>query len=359
MNELDQLISIAQQRRATDVIIANNNQAFLRIEKRMVLLEDFNLPSAETLLTQVLEFFAPQTQQRYKNELAQLIDVDCAFNSPCGSRIRANIFTSVNGLQFAFRLIPMHRMNADQIGIPAAVIDAISQQSGLFVVTGMAGSGKTTTLASLLDIINQRDNKHILTIEDPIEYVFENKKSVFSQREILTHTHSYAEALRSAVRESADIILIGEMRDYATVQAAVKLAETGCLVLSTLHTRNSISTIDRILSMAKQEEQNQMRAMISNQLIGVLSQTLLPMTTGGLIAGFEFLKVTQPVRNLIKDDKLPMIYSEIQTGAKEGMMSMEEYLLNLYKNKIITKETALANTSRPTILQQMLNSFAF
>ena len=211
-----------------------------------------------------------------------------------------------------------------------------------------------------LMIINKGKKKSKIDGEDKIaiiEYVFENNKSVFSQREILTHTHSYAEALRSAVRENADIILVGEMRDYATVQAAVKLAETGHLVLSTLHTRNSISTIDRILSMAKQEEQNQMRAMVSNQLIGVLSQSLLPMTSGGLIAGFEFLKVTQPVRNLIKDDKLPMIYSEIQTGAKEGMMSMEEYLLNLCKNKIITTEVALANTSRPNILRQMFQSY--
>ena len=356
MNELEQLINFAETRGATDIIISDQSQAHLRINRKIMACTEILIPSTQALLEQVLEKFPLSVQSRYKNNIQEGCDIDCAFNSQSNTRIRANIFPSINGLEFAFRLIPKNRMTIEQIGLPTSVIDCVKRQSGLFLVTGISGSGKTTTLASLLDVINATTHKHILTIEDPIEYVFENKKCVFSQREIVTHVQNYQIALRSAVRENADIILIGEMRDYPTVKAGIELAETGHLVLSTLHTRNSISTIDRILSMATTDEQQHMRAMISTQLIGVISQTLLRRKIGGLIASFEFLKVTPAVRNLIREDKLPLIYNELQTGMKEGMMSMEDSLTRLVERDLISVSDAMNSTSKPEILRTLLKA---
>ncbi len=356
MNELELLINYAEQCSATDIIVSDQSQAHFRINRRILPCTEILIQSTHALLEQILEKFPQSVRDRYIKSLQNGCDIDCAFNSQSNTRIRANIFSSIKGLEFAFRLIPKNRITVEQIGLPTQVIDCVNRQSGLFLVTGISGSGKTTTLAALLDVINAMSNKHILTIEDPIEYVFENKKSIFSQREILTHAQSYTTALRSAVRENADIILIGEMRDYATVKAAIELAETGHLVMSTLHTRNSVSTIDRILSMSTTEEQQHIRAMISTQLIGVISQTLIPRKIGGLIASFEFLKVTPAVRNLIREDKLQLIYNELQTGLKEGMMSMEENLLRLVERDLISVASAMYNTSKPEIMRAMLKA---
>lgn len=356
MNELEQLIGFAENRGATDIIIAQAQHAHFRINRKIIPCTEILIPSAYALLEQILEKFPQSVRDRYNKNIQNCIDIDCAFNSLGNTRIRANIFTSINGLEFALRLIPKNRMTAEQIGLPTQAIDCIRRQSGLFLVTGISGSGKTTTLASLLDVINNTTQKHVLTIEDPIEYVFENKRSIFSQREIITHTNNYASALRSAVRENADIILIGEMRDYATIKVAIELAETGHLVMSTLHTRNSISTIDRILSMATADEQQHMRSMISSQLIGVVSQTLLQRISGGLIASFEFLKVTPAIRNLIREDKLPLIYNELQTGIKDGMISMEENLCRLVERNIISISDAMRSTSKPDILRELMRT---
>ena len=355
MNELDQLIFGAESKRATDIIIQDGRRAYVRVNRRISAFDDFILPPAGELLKQILERFPEETRRRYGEDLRCMRDVDCAFDSQSKTRVRVNIFTTVGGLQFALRLIPKERMSAERIGIPAAVLDALRAQSGLFLVTGISGSGKTTTLAAILDVMNATEQKHILTIEDPIEYVFENKGCLFSQREIPTHARDYAGALRSAVRENADVVLIGEMRDYPTVKAAIELAETGHLVLSTLHTRNSVSTIDRILSMTTTQEQAQMRAMLSTQLIGVLSQSILRRKSGGLIASFEFMKATSAIRNQIREDKLPMIYSEIQTGAREGMTTMEDYLARLVGRGLITAEDAMRGTSKPDVLARILS----
>ncbi len=314
---------------------------------------DSLIPPSHEVLELILSKFPEPIRNRYKSNIEQTLEVDCAF-SQGKTRIRCNIFASLKGLKFTLRLIPQTKLTAEQIGIPEKVLENISRQSGLFLVTGISGSGKTTTLAAILEAINNSFQKHILTIEDPIEYIFENRQSIFSQREIPTHTKSYHNALRASVRENADIVLIGEMRDYETVKAAIELAETGHLVLSTLHTRNAISTIDRILSLAKQDEAQHIRTMLSNQLIGVLSQTLMHKTGGGLIAVFEYMYLTNAIRTLIRDDKLQMIYSELQTGLKNGMTTMEDSLARLVKNNVISESDALKNTSRPEYLKQLL-----
>ncbi len=355
MNELDTLILSAEQEGATDIII-DTDCAFFRVAKKLRRHTNTLIPSSHEILEQILAKFPEEVRARYIKNLEQCIDVDCAFDSLSNTRIRANIFTSLKGLKFALRLIPQTRLTAEQIGIPTKAIDDISQQSGLFLITGIAGSGKTTTIAAMLDIINRTQQKHILTIEDPIEYVFENDKSIFSQREIPTHTKDYPYALRSAVRENADIILIGEMRNYETVKAAIELAETGHLVLSTLHTRNAISTIDRILSLANPDEVKHMRTMLSSQLVGVISQTLIHKSRGGLIASFEYMHLTHAIRALIRDGKLQMIYSELQTGIKDGMTTMEEHLAKLVERNVISISDALRNTSRLDELKYRLES---
>lgn len=356
MKELDSIIYRAETLGATDILISGDGQIHFRIDRDVVPATDMAVTSQQGILEEIFSNFPKGTVERYRQDLADVNDVDCGFNSNFTSRVRANIYTTVKGLEFAIRLIPKNRLTAEQIGIPTAALDAVNVQSGLFLTTGISGSGKTTTIAAILDTINNTKNKHILTIEDPIEYVFENRKCVFSQREILTHSSGYDRALRSAVRENADIILIGEMRDFSTVKAAIELAETGHLVISTLHTRNTISSIDRILSITSSAEATNIRAMLSTQLVGILSQSLLPLKAGGLIASFEFLKPTDAIRNLIREERLTHIYNELQTGGKLGMCTMEQYLYWLVERDLISMETAMTNTSKPNVLEALLKN---
>lgn len=356
MNELEQLIFAGKQLGATDIIVADSQQAYARVNRKLEALRNFAVPSPYELLDQICEKFPPQAQARYRKNLESGVDIDCAFSAQSGVRVRANAFASASGLEFTFRLIPDVRLSAEQIGIPVGMLNLARRPSGLLLVTGISGAGKTTTLAAILDTLNATVQKHILTIEDPVEYIFENNKCVFSQREIYTHSADYHCALRSAMRENPDVILVGEMRDYTTIKAAIELAETGHLVMSTLHTRNAVSSIDRILSMATPEESHHLRSMISNQLLGVLSQTLLKRKTGGLIAAFEFMSTTPAIRNLIREDKLQLVYNEIQTGAREGMTTMEDSLFRLAERDIISLEDAFRNTSKPEILKQLLRN---
>ena len=354
MNELEQLIAEGNHLKATDIIVADAQSNFMRINRKLEPYKNFTIQSPYHLLEQVMEKFDPRTQARYRKNLEEGLDIDCAFSAQSGARVRANIFVSVKGLEFTFRLIPEKRMTAEQIGIPVGMLNLARRQGGMILVTGVSGAGKTTTLAAMLDTLNATEKKHILALEDPIEYIFENRNCVFSQREIYTHSAGYDAALRSAMRENPDVILIGEMRDYKTVRAAVELAETGHLVRSTLHTRNAVSSLDRIISMATVEESNHLRSMIANQILGVLSQTLLKRKQGGLIAAFEFMASTPAIRNLIRENKLQLIYNEISTGRQEGMTTMEESLLRLVERDIIALDDAFKNTSKPEVLKQML-----
>lgn len=333
MIDIDILIEGAIERKATDIHLRTDDCPRLRIDT--VLKPDESLPYIAPEIAAERIILKQQNPEILRQRLRENREIDVAFSSVSGARVRANIYKCESGLQIALRIIPAKRLTAEQIGLPFPIADICRSRSGLFLITGANGSGKTSTLASMIDIINASRNVHILTIEDPIEYVFKNEKSLVSQREIGRDSGSFYEALRMSVRENPDVVVLGEMRDLETTRTAIELSETGHLVFATLHTRTATSAIDRLIGQFPAAEQQQIRLMIADNLIGVLSQTLLPKRAGGLIAAFEFLNVTPAVRNLIREQKVPQIFSIIQMGAKQGMCTMEDSIANLKNRGII------------------------
>ena len=333
MIDIDILIEGAIAKKATDIHLRTNDCPRLRIDT--VLKPDESLPYIAPEIAAERIILKQQNPERLRQRLQENREIDVAFSSASGARVRANIYKCESGLQIALRIIPAKRLTAEQIGLPFPIADICRSRSGLFLITGANGSGKTSTLASMIDIINASRNVHILTIEDPIEYVFKNGKSLVSQREIGRDSSSFYEALRMSVRENPDVVVLGEMRDLETTRTAIELSETGHLVFATLHTRAATSAIDRLIGQFPAAEQQQIRLMIADNLIGVLSQTLLPKRAGGLVAAFEFLSATPAVRNLIREQKVPQIFSIIQMGAKQGMCTMEDSIANLKNRGII------------------------
>ncbi|MBE9478533.1 MAG: PilT/PilU family type 4a pilus ATPase, partial [Chloroflexi bacterium] len=256
-------------------------------------------------------------------------------------RVRCNVFRQRKGIAGAFRILPTRILTAEQLGLPDAVIKFANLTKGLVVMTGPPGSGKSTTQAALLDHVNRTKRRHIITIEDPIEYVHENKLSLINQREIRRHTRSFDSALRSALREDPDIILVGEMRDLETISLAVTAAETGQLVFGTLHTASAAQTIDRLINVFKTGRQEQIRAMLAESLHGVVAQRLLRRADGkGRVAALEVLIGTPAVRALIRSNKTFQIPSTMQTGRREGMQLLDDCLADLVQRDIITSQEA-------------------
>jgi twitching motility protein PilT len=246
-----------------------------------------------------------------------------------------------------FRAIPFQLLSAEQLGLPNKVLDLCYLTKGLVVVTGPTGSGKSTTLSTLVNYINEHRSDHIITIEDPIEFVHENKKCLVNQREVHVHTRSFKDALRAALREDPDIVLVGEMRDLETIAIAVETAETGHLVFGTLHTQSASSTIDRIIDVFPAGQQDQIRVQIASSLQGVVTQALLPTADGhGRVAALEILVPDDAIRNLIRQGKVEQIYSYMQTGSRNGMQTMEQSLAELVGLHAITAEDAIARSSR-------------
>ena len=283
-------------------------------------------------------------------------DMDCAFSNISGIRLRANIYKTQGGLCAALRIIRPDRLSAGEIGLPFSVTDVCNKKSGLFLITGANGMGKSTTIAALIDIMNSTRQVHILTIENPIEHVFKSRKALITQREVGTHTPDFYSALRSSVRENPDVIIVGELRDLETTRTAIELAETGHLVIASLHTRTAISTIDRLIGQFPSAEQQQIRMMISESLIGVLSQTLLVRKSGGLVAAFEVLIATPAVRNLIREQKIPQIKSLMQTGKNIGMFTLDDSLLGLAESGTVSAEEALSKSQSREELAARINA---
>ena len=244
-------------------------------------------------------------------------------------RVRVNIFRTEKGESIAFRIMQPRRFSVTEIGIPFPAVEFCNAKGGFFLVSGAAGSGKTTTLAALIDVINKTRTAHILTVEDPVEYIFEDNLSIISQREVGVHVDSFYSALRSSLRENPDVVVVGELRDLETTRIAIEMAETGHLVFATLHSRGAVSSIDRLVGQFPAGEQNQIRQMISESLLGILSQRLFAKKGGGLVAAFELLCATPAVRNLIREQKYGQICSTIQTGADYGMVTMESSIARL------------------------------
>ncbi|KYF58907.1 type IV pilus twitching motility protein PilT [Sorangium sp. So ce854] len=336
---LQQLLRAMVEKGASDMHITSGTPPLLRIDGTVVPLKLPPLMPADTrqLCYSVLsEEQVAQFEQR--NEL------DLSFGMKGLARFRANIYMQRGAVAAAFRQIPFRIMNFDELGLPPVVLDITCKPRGLVLVTGPTGSGKTTTLASIIDKINSEQRLHILTIEDPIEYLHPHKLSLVNQREIGSDTASFKDALRYALRQDPDVVLVGEMRDLETVEAALTIAETGHLVFATLHTNSAISTINRIIDVFPPHQQSQVRQQLSFTLVAVMTQLLLPRANGpGRVMAMEVMIPNAAIRNLIREDKLHQIYSQMQMGqAGSGMQTMAQSLVSLYQRRMITLEEMFA-----------------
>ena len=280
---------------------------------------------------------------RERTNLDRGADDDFSFAISQLGRFRVNVFRQRGSLAAVIRVIRFGLPDPAQLGIPEAVLSLADNKKGLVLITGAAGTGKSTTLACMIDRINRQRDCHIITMEDPIEYIHRHEKAIVTQREISIDTPGYLEALRSALRESPDVILLGEMRDFDTISAAITAAETGVLLFSTLHTSSAANTISRILDVFPANQQQQVKIQLAQILKGVVCQQLVPKTGGGQTAVFEIMKTNTAIQNMIREDKLHQLDSAMQSGAAEGMCTMDGSLLKLVREGVITKETALVS----------------
>jgi twitching motility protein PilT len=333
---VDRLLLATLDLGASDLHLSSGCPARVRVHGKMMVLPGTETLAPEALLEQLYEI----TPERNRREFEARNDTDFGHAIPGVSRFRANLFRDRRGPGGVFRAIPYEILSPEQIGLPAQVLDLCFLTKGLVLVTGPTGSGKSTTLATLIDHINQNRTDHVITIEDPIEFVHENKKCLVNQREVHSHTDSFKDALRAALREDPDIVLVGEMRDLETIAIAVETAETGHLVFGTLHTTTAPSTIDRIIDQFPADRQDQIRQMLSTSLKGVIAQTLCPKIGGGRVAAYEILYSTPAVANLIREAKTYQLYSIIQTNRGLGMMTLNDSLIELVRGRQVEPRAA-------------------
>jgi len=304
-----------------------------------------NLPSMEHKEVHSLVYEVMNDKQR--KDFEELLETDFSFEIPGLSRFRVNAFNQNRGCGAVFRTIPSKVLTMEQLGMGNVFKDISMQPNGIVLVTGPTGSGKSTTLAAMIDFINDNKYEHILTIEDPIEFVHESKKCLMNQREVHRDTHGFDAALRSALREDPDIILVGELRDLETIRLALTAAETGHLVFGTLHTNSAAKTIDRVVDVFPAAEKAMVRTMLSESMRAVVSQTLLKKVGGGRVAAHEIMIATPAIRNLIREDKIAQMYSAIQTGQQLGMQTLDQCLTDLVNKKVISREQAKERAKMP------------
>ena len=337
-------------RGASDLHVSSGERPMLRVDGSMVRIEDWPELSPE----RVMELLEPIMPGKNREEFSRTADTDFAYEIPGLARFRANIFRDRKGPGAVFRVIPSKILTAEDLGLSPHILDLCRLTKGLVLVTGPTGSGKSTTLTALIDHINTIRHDHIITIEDPIEFVHENRNCLINQREVGTHTESFKRALRAALREDPDIVLVGEMRDLETISIAIETAETGHLVFGTLHTTTAVSTVDRIIDQFPPDRQAQVRMMLSESLKGVISQTLCRKIGGGRVAALEVLIGIPSVANLIREGKTFQIPSIMQTGKRYGMITLNEALLNLVREEKITAEEAyLKSVDKTTMLDAL------
>jgi twitching motility protein PilT len=342
---IDKLLEACVKQGASDIHITTGQPPVFRLHGRLRKLETKVLESDDTVA--VMKSIAPERCQR---ELQEVGGSDFGFAYADKARFRVSIFKQRGDIAMVLRQIPNEMMPPDFLGVPDIFTKLVMRPRGLILVTGPTGSGKSTTLASLVNYINERVDHHIITIEDPIEFYHYHKKSTVNQREVGVDVPSFAEAIRRALRQDPDVILVGELRDLETIEAAITAAETGHVVFGTLHTNSAQGTVNRIIDAFPGNLQDQIRTQLSTSLIGVLAQTLLPRIGGGRIAAFESLVVTPGIANLIRENKTFRINSAIQTGAKFGMMLTDDSLFDLWVNEKIEMEDALGKSQDPDSL---------
>jgi len=349
---LHQLLKTLVEQGGTDLHITTNSPPQIRIDGKLIPLQ---LPPLAAPETKQLCYSVLTDNQKHR--LEEALELDLSFGVKGLARFRANIYNQRGAVAGAFRTIPWEIKSFKELGLPETIAKLCTKPRGLILVTGPTGSGKSTTLAAMLDKVNSERHEHIVTIEDPVEYLHGHKKCMVNQRELHSDTHSFPNALRAALRQDPDVVLIGEMRDLETIEAALRISETGHLTFATLHTNSASQTINRIIDVFPSHQQSQVRAQLSFVLEGIMCQSLLPKATGqGRALAMEILIPNSAVRNLIREDKVHQIYAMMQSGqAKHGMQTFNQSLATLYFKKQISLQTALARTSNVEELQDMIN----
>lgn len=351
-NRIDTFLELVVKQGGSDLHLISGNPPRVRLHGELIPIKYRDLSADETT-TLVTEIMSPAAQRTFFDRNA----VDFAYAVSGLARFRVNVFRHIRGVGAVLRVIPEAVKTFDELALPPVLRTFTRQKRGLVLVTGPTGSGKSTTLATMLDYINQSGYAHILTIEDPIEFIHPHKKCLVNQREVHSDTQSFGNALRAALREDPDVVLIGEMRDLETIESALRIAETGHLTFATLHTNSASSTINRIIDVFPSHQQSQIRAQLSMVLEGILCQSLLPRADmKGRAMAMEILIPNPAIRNLIREDKIHQIYSTMQAGQEKfGMQTFNQSLYSLYQQRIITLETAMARSSNPDELQDMIN----
>ncbi|ASP38147.1 twitching motility protein PilT [Bacterioplanes sanyensis] len=340
--DITELLAFSAKQGASDLHLSADLPPMIRVDGDV---RRINLPALAHKEVHSLVYEIMNDKQR--KDFEEFLETDFSFEVPGVARFRVNAFNHNRGAGAVFRTIPSKVLTMDQLGMGQVFKDLSNIPRGIVLVTGPTGSGKSTTLAAMVDHINESKYDHILTIEDPIEFVHESKKALVNQREVHRDTLGFNEALRSALREDPDVILVGELRDLETIRLALTAAETGHVVFGTLHTSSAAKTIDRIVDVFPAEEKSMVRSMLSESLQGVIAQTLLKKNGGGRVAAHEIMVGTPAIRNLIREDKIAQMYSAIQTGGAYGMQTMDQCLQNLMSKGLISREAAREKAKVP------------
>ena len=350
--DVRKILEEATKREASDIFIIAGRPLTYKSKGAMNTLDDQRMEPKDTF-----QFVSAiyTLAERNIDDFDRTGDDDFSFAIPGVSRFRVSTFKQRGSYSAVIRVISFTLPHPSELGIPDAVMELADSRSGMILVTGPAGSGKSTTLACLIDKINHEREAHIITLEDPLEFLHRHEKSIVSQREINTDTENYLTALRAALRQSPDVILLGEMRDYETIDVAMTAAETGHLVFSTLHTIGAANTIDRIIDVFPASQQHQISIQLASVLQAVVSQKLVPSVSGEMVPAFEIMVLTPAIRNLIREGKVHQIDGIIYTSAAENMIAMDSSILDLYKKGIIDRHTAISEAVNPEIMEKRLN----
>jgi twitching motility protein PilT len=350
MAQIDQFLRVLVEQQGSDLHLSTGSPPIIRVHGHLqrVKFRDLSAKDMETLVFEIM-------QEDWRTRFLDSMDIDFAYEVPDLARFRVNVFRQRHGVGAVFRTIPAKILTAEQLGLPDAVRRFCGLTRGLVLVTGPTGSGKSTTLAAMIDLINETRYDHVLTVEDPIEFTHENKRCLINQREIGSHTKSFASALRAALREDPDVILVGELRDRETIELGLTAAETGHLVFGTLHTNSAPKTVDRIIDVFPADQQEQVRAQLAESLKGVVSQVLLRSRDGrGRVAAQEIMVGTPAIANLIRENKIHQIPSMIQTGKKDGMQLLDQHILELLMSSRIGASEAYARAHNKDTFREYL-----
>ena len=335
--DITELLAFSAKQKASDLHLSAGLPPMIRVDGDI---RRLNVPAMED--REVRKLIYDIMSDRQRRDYEEFFETDFSFEVPGVSRFRVNVFNHARGAGAVFRTIPSEVLTLEDLGLGNVFRQLSMLPRGLVLVTGPTGSGKSTTLAAMIDYINSNRYEHILTIEDPVEFVHRSKRCLINQREVHRDTHGFAQALRSALREDPDVILVGELRDLETIRLALTAAETGHLVFGTLHTTSAAKTIDRIIDVFPGEEKSMVRSMLSESLQAVVSQALLKRMSGGRVAAHEILIATAAVRNLVREDKVAQIYSAIQTGGNLGMQTLDASLAKLVADNLVARDEAQA-----------------